>query len=125
MRPVADHTRAHAALLNAVLIALGAHPKLRLWRQNSGLFEIVGTDRKVRAIPEGSPDIAGVLSGGRLVGWEIKTGTGRPNPAQVVRLTVLREFGALAGVVRSVEQAVSAVDAALRGEWKPGPGLEL
>ena len=128
-RTLADRNAAHTALMNAVLVALGSHPRLRLWRQDCGLFEVIGSLHRVRALPNGSPDVAGVLllpSGvGQLVGLEIKTGSGEPNPAQTARLAMLRRFGALAGVVRSVGQATAAVDAALRGDWRPGDGLEL
>ena len=77
------------------MAAIGSSPRVRVWRVESK-----------QAI-------------------EVKTGGGVANKNQRKRLTMLREFGAVAGVVHSVDQAVAAVAAALHGEWIPGKGLEL
>lgn len=121
----AERGRAHDALVNAVLLAIGARPQVRVWRIESKQA-YTPTGVPFRAVPEGTPDIEGVLAPtGRLLVIEIKTGKAVPSEQQRRRLAMYRAFGAVAGVARSVEQVVSAVEAALRGEWVPGDGLDL
>lgn len=123
--PDARRSRAHDRLRSEILVALGSRPDVRVWLiESKQAFRPDGTP--FRAVPLGEPDIAGVIApSGRHLAIEVKTGTGRASEAQTARLTMYRAFGAVAGVARTLDQAVRAVEAAIRGEWVPGPGLEL
>ena len=121
-----DHTQPHVTLLNAILVALGARPDCRVWRQEVGLWLRPNSLTPVRPLPNGEPDIKGLLApSGRTLAIEVKTGSGVPSDVQRKRLAMYRAMGAVAGVCRSVDQAVRAVEAAARGEWAPGEGLDL
>ena len=62
--------------------------------------------RRVQGLPKGHSDLAGVRIGdGRAVYIEVKTPTGKVRPDQENFLRRMREYGALAGVARSVEDA--------------------
>jgi len=120
-----NNTAAHERLCDDILAAIGSNPQLRVWRIESKMAH-TPSGRPFRAVPPGTPDLRGIIRPhGRVLAIEVKTGKGKPNKNQIARLTMLRSFGAVAGVARSVEQVVAAVAAALRGEWTPGDGLEL
>lgn len=83
-------------------------------RMNSGLdtsARPVGGNRFVRYGFRGCPDILGQLPGGRLLALECKRPTGRLSREQKAFLAKARDGGALAEVVRSVDE----VDRLVRG----------
>lgn len=100
-------------LVAAILLAWGAHPRVRLWRQNSGLLwapDGNGGVRRVRAAVPGAPDLAGLLApAGTYLGIECKTAVGRQSPEQRAFEAMLTKFGGIYILARSV----SDVDAAL------------
>ena len=101
-----------AELLKAILQLLRRHPKVALcWRQNSGTFaerNRDGTTRYVRANTQrGMSDIMGALMDGRTLAIEVKSRTGRMRPGQEEFLATIRQAGGVAGVCRSVEDAVA------------------
>ena len=99
-------------LLKAILQLLRRHPKVALcWRQNSGTFaerNRDGTTRYIRANTQrGMSDIMGALMDGRTLAIEVKSRTGRMRPGQEEFLATIRQAGGVAGVCRSVEDAVA------------------
>jgi hypothetical protein len=56
----------------------------------------------------GKPDITGCIKG-RYVGFEVKSPTGRASKLQVYRLKKLGEAQAIVAVVRSVDEARTAL----------------
>lgn len=95
-----------AKIQYTILLAFGATPHMRLWRNNSGLLWAPGpggTMRRVRASAEGAPDIIGVLRGGRFIGIEVKAERGRQDAAQVAFQKMVEAMGGLYIVARSVE----------------------
>lgn len=107
----ASGTPTEAQVLKAVLAYVQRHPKVSLaWRQNSGTFaerNRDGTTRYVRANTQrGMSDIMGVLKDGRTLAIECKSLTGRLKPHQAEFLERVRKAGGVAGVCRSVEDAV-------------------
>lgn len=106
-------TEAH--VLAEILLAWGAHPQVRLWRQNSGLLwapDGKGGMRRVRAAVPGAPDLAGLLSpAGRYLGIECKTIAGRQSPDQQAFAQMLGRFGGLYILARSVADVDSALSA--------------
>ena len=120
-----NRSKAHDQLCTDIMAAIGSDARVRVWRVESKQARTPG-GRPFQAVPPGSPDLAGIVAPwGRVLAIEVKTGGGVANKNQRKRLAMLREFGAVAGVVHSVDQAVAAVAAALHGEWIPGKGLEL
>lgn len=64
----------------------------------------------------GSPDLVGCLRGSaRLFCLEVKTPTGRPTAEQLAWLRAARNMGAFATIVRSVEDALAALERAEGG----------
>jgi hypothetical protein len=57
-------------------------------------------------LTKGGADIIGVAPDGRFLAVEVKTPTGRIRPEQEVFLQVVRKAGGIAGIARSVEQAL-------------------
>lgn len=96
----------------AILLAIGARPDLRIWRNNVGVAT-GANGRPIRFGTPGSADIFGVLEIipglGRFVALEVKSPTGRLRPEQLAWSTAMRGVGAACYVVRSPEDAVNAL----------------
>ena len=96
-----------------ILDALIAHRKVALVWQNDHRNT---RGRKYGAVgkyrPKGIPDIIGVLRGGRAFCLEVKTDKGTVTPEQEAFLCKATDAGALAAVVRNVEEALRAVASA-------------
>ena len=111
--PAPDEPRqpSEADILRAILQLLRRHPKVALcWRQNSGTFQERNRDGSVRYIrantQRGMSDIMGAMMDGRTLAIEVKSRTGRMRPGQEEFLASIRAAGGVAGVCRSVEDAV-------------------
>ena len=114
---VASGNPSEAEILRAVMQLVKAHPKVQLaYRQNSGTFAEQnrdGSTRYVRANTQrGMSDIAGLMKDGRALYIEVKSATGRVQPHQQEFLDKARAAGAVAGVCRSVEDALELLGAA-------------
>jgi hypothetical protein len=100
-----------ADILRAIMQLLRHHPKVAShWRQNSGTFAERNRDGSTRYIrantARGMSDIMGVLKDGRTLAIEVKSRTGRMRPGQEEFLQTIRQAGGVAGVCRSVDDAV-------------------
>jgi hypothetical protein len=100
-----------ADILRAIMQLLRHHPKVAsYWRQNSGTFAERNRDGSTRYIrantARGMSDIMGVLKDGRTLAIEVKSRTGRMRPGQEEFLQTIRQAGGVAGVCRSVDDAV-------------------
>lgn len=95
----------------AILLALGQRRDLRLWRNNAGMA--FGKGRAVRFGVVGQADISGILTGGRRLELEVKAPGERPTEEQVRFGSMITRYGGVWAVVRSVEEAIAAVDTAL------------
>lgn len=123
-------------LQSRILLALGALPNVRIFRNNSASG---WAGKLVSKNPDGSVTIAharplhaGLIKGsGDLIGWkvtreinvetgapvltaqflsiEVKTSTGRPTPEQLNWRDRIILSGGIAGIVRSVEEALALV----------------
>lgn len=106
-------------LINRILVAHGARPDVRLWR-NVTAYAWVGKKigyfgKRVVLDPcqpieaglcEGSSDIIGICRG-RFVAMEVKTGRQQPTTKQKRFIAQVLALGGIAGVVRSVEDATA------------------
>jgi hypothetical protein len=100
-----------AEILRAIIQLLHRHPRVaQCWRQNSGTFQERNRDGSTRYIrantARGMSDIMGILKDGRTLAIEVKSRTGRMRPGQEEFLQTIRQAGGVAGVCRSVEDAV-------------------
>lgn len=105
-------------LQSEIRLALGMLPDLVLWRNATGVGEQwdgskASTLRYGLCI--GSSDLIGILSPtGRFVALEVKTATGRVSDDQERFLALVRRMGGYGAVVRSVADALAAVEEARR-----------
>lgn len=125
--------RPEAAVMQAVLLAVGCRRDFRAWRNNVGLAEFPGAggkrgskraasdrERKVRyGLHPGSGDLIGILtmpSGiGRFVSIEVKAPGKQPTDAQQHWADVIRGMGGFACTVHSGAETQEALDRALTG----------
>lgn len=104
-----------AQLLAAVLVRLQYMRGVHAMRRNAGLT-ILGSGASKRAIKgcePGTPDVEVMLPGGQVVWLECKTPTGRLSKTQKAWHRMAEAMGHRVHVVRSVEEAVDAVEAAM------------
>jgi hypothetical protein len=111
-----------AVIVNEILLAIGkAFPgSVRAWRNNTGAFKDP-TGRLVRYGLPGSPDIIGIIRGGRFLGIEVKTAKGKASDLQRSFSTMATGLGAVVFLARSVDEAMGKLTAEL---VPPLPGVE-
>ncbi len=91
-----------------ILAAWGAHPRLRMWRQNTGAAKINGSWVKFGV--KGCPDILGLMAPtGRLLGIEVKAAKGHQSEDQERFERILTTFGGLYVLARSVADVDQAL----------------
>lgn len=96
-------------LVTAILLAWGAHPRLRIARINTGAAGL--GNRLVRFNPKGTGDIVGLIAPtGRMLMIECKSATGAQRKEQQTMERVVTAMGGLYVLARSVDD----VDRALR-----------
>lgn len=109
------------AIQNRIRAAVS--PQCAIFRTNSGDFwqgdrvycaeygqYVLINLRKVEGLPKGFADLSGVRkSDGRAVYIEVKTASGRVSKDQKQFLSKMREYGAIAGVARSEEEAIKLI----------------
>lgn len=112
---------AETDLQQRIRLALGTHPELRIFRNQVGSLPDPRTGRLVTfGLARGSADLIGwrtititpEMVGQRVAVFtslEIKTPTGRLAPAQRHWLHVVHQAGGIAGVARSVQDALQIV----------------
>lgn len=105
---------------HAVRLALGKDPRVVLWRNDVGQVERkLPNGRTIHTrygLCVGSSDLIGILRpSGRFLALELKTETGRPTDEQRLFLDLVRAAGGFACIVRSVEDAIAAIERASAG----------
>lgn len=106
-----DNSAAHADLKRRILLSLGAMPEWRLTGRTA-VGQCVSPEGQHISFGlwEGASDIQGIVAPyGRYVALEVKTGTGRLSPAQRKFINMIRGWGGIAEVVRSVDDALAAL----------------
>jgi hypothetical protein len=115
---------AETTLQQQIRLAVGSRSDLRLFRNQVGSLPDPRTGRLVTfGLARGSADLIGwrtITIGPEHIGQriavftsiEVKTSTGRLRPEQQAWLGVVRGAGGVAGVVRSVEDALNLMDLA-------------
>jgi hypothetical protein len=85
--PVSD--TAELPFMRHVLLALGARPELRVWRQNCGQIPVRDRTGKVVRVfypgpPNGAADLSGIVfDSGKRLEIELKAADGKRSPEQV------------------------------------------
>lgn len=113
-----------ADIVSAIRRACGKDPRVVLWRNNTGMLPAAtrtGTRPLAYGLCVGSADLIGLVACearafGRFLALEVKTPTGRPTDHQLRFIALVNSMGWYAAIVRSVDEARAAVDAAARGE---------
>lgn len=121
-----DVANAETDLQQRIRLALGLRPDLRLFRNQVGQLPDPRTGRPVQfGLARGSADLIGwrtVVVTPEMVGQriavftsiEVKTATGRLAPTQHSWMHAVRAAGGIAGVARSVSDALDIADALVR-----------
>jgi hypothetical protein len=103
----------------AVLQYVNARPGYLAWRNNVGAVTVPARGKQaprfVRFGFAGLPDVIGVAPGGRALFLEVKRPGETATPAQQAAIGILREAGAIAGVVRSLDDVQLVLWAHERG----------
>ena len=96
-------------LMRQIMVALSADGHF-VARANVGLF-FTADGRPVKTgLPKGFSDLFGNrASDAKAFYLEVKTATGRASPEQLAFIAAMKKRGALAGIVRSVEEARRAL----------------
>ena len=80
-----------------------------VWRNQAGTMQ----GGRVHLAPKGTPDLIGVLPGGRFLGLEVKRPGQKPTEVQLQWQRDLIAKGAVCAVVTSVQEAVDVVRTAM------------
>ncbi len=111
--PSPSRPRPEAFLQSEILLRWGSHPRIRLWRQNSGLLWAPGTGgtlRRIRVAVPGAADITGLIAPcGQRLEIECKAATGRQKPEQIAFQNMVRALGGIYVLAR----VMADVDAVL------------
>lgn len=102
-----------ARLVYEIQVALGADPRVRLFRNNVGQ----GKDAFGRFVKfglvKGAADFVGIVKPrGRFLALECKSQHGRLTAEQVTFLAMINSFGGIGREIRTVTEACAAVDEA-------------
>ena len=108
-KPVAPKC-SESSLQRAIIDTLQARG-VWCWRNNSGATATgSGKDRRfIQLSPKGSPDIFGVVPGGKLFGLEVKRPGEKQNENQIEWQKKAEQYGVFYAVVTSITQAIEAV----------------
>lgn len=92
-----------------IRLALGREPDVTLWRISPSAPGATG-GRVIKTAPDGIADLCGILAPtGRWFCLEVKTASGRMRPEQQQWADLVRSRGGFYAVVRSVDEALSAL----------------
>lgn len=97
-----------ADIQRSIMVALSAAGHC-VFRGNVGLFYTKDGRPVKSGLPVGFSDLFGFTSDGRPMFLEVKTAIGRIRPEQAAFIAAMQKRGALAAVVRSVDEALAAV----------------
>ena len=111
-------------LQDLIRLALGRRTDVVMWRNNVGVLETDSGHHVRYGLAKGSADLVGIVrmdnGVGRFFALEVKTPTGRVHDDQERWLQLVRSRGGYGAVVRSVDDAMAAVEAAKRTEAAGG-----
>lgn len=114
-----NNSAAHHQLKRQILLAVGSLADVRLFDNPRGFDERA---KATYGLAAGAGDLIGIVASGGLdspaagifLSLEVKTGKGLPTAQQVAWRDMVNLFGGVARVVRSVADALAAVEEARR-----------
>lgn len=99
-----------ADIQRSIMLALSAAGCV-IWRNNSGVLKNpAGIPIKFGIGNPGGSDLIGIAPGGRFIAIEVKTPKGRATPEQIRFIEAVKKHGGIAGIARSVEDAISLIN---------------
>jgi hypothetical protein len=105
-----NNTAAHQELVNALLLAFGSRIDCRVWKQVTGVFRDLNSNRIMRVGLNGCADLSGITMGGRRLEIEAKTGQAQQNESQKTFQAMIERYAGIYILARSVEQAIKEFD---------------
>jgi len=113
-----NNTKEHQQLVDDILFAVGSLPDVRLWPRRVGLAVPIDRDHPIFFGMKGETDLQGIvrvcINKKRLVGIhlaiEVKTGSGRLSPDQVLWRDMIIRFGGRYIEARSIDDALQGVN---------------
>ncbi len=87
---------------NAIIAHLGCNDRLRIWRQNTGVFLTLDGRDKVSVGVPGAADLSGIMIDGRRLEIEVKTETGRQSLKQERYMKMIRAMNGIYILTRSL-----------------------
>ena len=91
---------------NEIMAALGTNDRLRLWRQNTGVFRALHGEEIIKVGINGAADLSGILYDGRRLEIEVKSATGKTSKEQERWIKMIRNMNGVAIVARSAQDAI-------------------
>lgn len=82
----------------------------KIFRSNVGKVQTIDGRWFDTGLPKGHADLYGFRPDGQVFYIEVKSETGRARPDQINFLETMRKNGALAGIARSVEDAMKIIN---------------
>jgi hypothetical protein len=105
-----------AEIMRRVQLALGSRDDVRIWRSSTGVARALDAPERIQRFGQaGAADLTGILRGGRRLEVEVKSERGRLQANQRAYGQMITTFGGVYLVVRNVDEAVAAVEAAIAG----------
>ena len=112
--------REHKNLKNQIRLALGRRADVKLWNNESGVADY-GQFKVRYGVGKGGSDLLGIVNVegvGRFIALEVKTGKAVPDKYQQMFIAMVRGYGGFACVVRSIKDAIDAVERCRDGEYQ-------
>jgi hypothetical protein len=92
---------------NQIIRMFGSRSDMRIWRANTGVAR--HQTRTVRCGVPGQADLTGILPGGTRLEIEVKSPTGHQSPKQRNYEAMIRRFGGVYVLARSVDDVWRAI----------------
>lgn len=105
-----NNSAEHQRLVHDILIKIGGMPEIRIWKNATGVARAFDNpDRVISFGLPGSPDIIGIMKGGRWLGIEVKTSNAKQSKEQKKFQAMIEKFGGLYILARCVESTLQKI----------------
>ncbi len=97
----------HTQLVNDILVAVSATGRARVWKNQTGKARAFDDPARVIVFGlPGSADILGIRDDGKFIAIEVKTGTGRLSPKQIIFKAMVEAHNGIYIEARSIDDAL-------------------
>ena len=101
--------KSEATVMKEIMLAVSQAGN-KIFRSNVGHVQTIDGRWFDTGLPKGHADLYGFRPDGQVFYIEVKSETGRARPDQINFLETMRKNGALAGIARSVEDAMKIIN---------------